>query len=126
VSQSVLAILTTKSRHLEPSKRNLTINSDGAVNLHSSGVKLFRNSHCTIDILSKHGGREAKVGIVCASNSFILSLESINNDDRTEDLLLIDCSIRFSVGEDSWLEIETLGLVVVEGYLIANWLAASE
>jgi hypothetical protein len=105
MSQSIFSVFAAKTGRLESSKGNLTVDSYSTIDLHSSSIKLFRNPHCTVDILGEDRRRETEFGIVCAGNGFFLSLESIDNNDRTKDFFLVDRSIGFCVGKDGRLEI---------------------
>src|SRR5271170_7466616 len=107
---SILSILSSKSRHLDSSKWNLWIDLDGTIDLYCPRLKFFYDTHRTIDILSKYTSRKTEFRVIRPFNSFIFSLESIDNDNRSENLFLLNHGTRFRIHENRRLNKQSLSL----------------
>jgi len=53
--KTVFAVLPAQSRFLESTKRNLSFDLNGTIDLHSSGLKFLADSHGAIYVLSENG-----------------------------------------------------------------------
>lgn len=85
------------------------------------------DSHGALKVLGVDASRKAVVGVVGQSQSFLLSLELGNGDDRSEDLFAHNAHVRTDVGEDGGLDevsFRALDGVTTEGesgaFLLAN------
>src|SRR5271170_643218 len=105
---SILSILSSKSRHFDSSKWNLWIDLDGTIDLHCPRLKFLHDSHRTVNILSEHTGRETEIRVVGPFNGFVFSLESIDNDNRSKNLFLLDRGTRFRIHENRRLDKQSL------------------
>lgn len=108
MSQSILSILTSKTRLLEPTKRNLTLNLDCAVDLGGSSLEFLDNAHRTVDVLCKDSRRESKFGVVGLFDGFCFGLEGTDHDDGTKDFLLDDFCVGLGIEENGRLDEQTL------------------
>jgi hypothetical protein len=115
MSQSILSILTSETRLFEPTKRNLTLNLDRAIDLRRAALEFLDDAHRTVDVLREHRGGESKFRIVRLLNGLGLGFESAYHDDRSKDFLLDNLGVGDRILKDGRLDKQSLTVRYVPG-----------